>query len=95
MSRLMLVATSRLRSPSTLHSCSKMSRIRTTSASVNLLTLVSLLTFAFCENSVGRGSSNPVDVREGDLSPFILWKIDSCNACHRLAPSSLFEDRFT
>jgi hypothetical protein len=34
------------------------------------------------ENLIGRWLSNPIDVSESDLYPFILWKIDPCNTCH-------------
>ncbi len=29
------------------------------------------------ENFIGRSSSNTIDISEGDLHSFILWKIDS------------------
>jgi len=34
------------------------------------------------ENLIGRWPSNPIDVSESDLYPFILWKIDPCNTRH-------------
>jgi hypothetical protein len=41
-----------------------------------------LLDIRLFEDLIGRGSPNPVDISEGDLHPFILWKIDSCDTRH-------------